>query len=102
MKKFLIIYTLIIGLPVFSACPVDMINESVCSLPDTNINIQPTYIKPNAGSNLSNNQKLLQTIDNTTFLNGMNQQRNQNMQYNSLCQFGVCMQDTNNSRYQSQ
>lgn len=98
MKKFLLLITLCIA-PVYALCPVDYTGENLCTLPNSGTKTQPMFMNPNFGSNISQPQKQLQPrqVENLS-----DRMKNQNLQYDSSCQFGVCVQDLNNTENKNQ
>ena len=96
MKKYLLLSALLISLPSFSACSIES-GEKVCTLPDFREQVQPIF---------NNNTKIgapnvnLQPLSREDPINQMRGPNN-TLNYNSGCQFGVCLQDPKQSRLQS-
>ena len=100
MKKFLIIFLFFISLPSYALCPID--GESVCSITNFN-NKAPIFQVPNSENNLSNPQGVVQPMrQENTLNNQIYEQSDSIMKYNSGCQFGMCVQDLNNTKNKNQ
>ena len=95
MKKFLIIYFMFNIMPAFSLCSLDS-NESVCALP--NSQQQSSLLFQKEGSQINNTQKLLQPNVN---IESNIQNANKNLQRNSNCMFGTCLNDLKNTQESS-
>ena len=100
MKKFLIILIMCFILPVNALCPIDG-GEAVCSISDVNTSL-PAFQNPNSSSNINNLQKQLQPLKTEGSINNINQQDMNNMNYNTGCQFGTCVQDLTNINNKNQ
>ena len=98
MKKYLLLPALLISLPVFSACPIES-GETVCTLPNFREQVQPIFDNTNYPKSVNPAQNLqpLKREDPINQMRGPNNQLN----YNSGCQFGVCLQDPKESRLQN-
>ena len=96
MKKFLIFAILISIQSVFAACPIDAKDDAVCSLPEFRQQLGPIF-KQSSGSNTEASGVELQPLNRTDPIEQMRGPNNM-MNYNSGCQFGVCLQNPNNSR----
>ena len=104
MKKFLLILSLLIVLPSFAACSID-IGESVCSLPNVREPFSPIFSSNENISDFSDSPVIrLNPIKHgeieSEFRNFSPNESNYN--YNSSCQFGVCMENRNNTLFQQQ
>ena len=100
MKKFLIFFALFLILPVNALCLIDG-GEAVCSISDVNTSL-PTFQNPNSSSNINNSQKPLQPFKTEGSINSINQPDMNNMNYNTGCQFGTCVQDLINTNNKNQ
>lgn len=97
MKKFaVLLFSLFITMPVHALCPVDS-GEKVCSIPQFRQQVSPIFRDRNTGTDLSNPQVQLQPLDRSSSMEQMRGPNN-NLNYNSGCQFGICLQDPNKSR----
>ena len=96
MKKFLLIITLLFISPmVFATCPIDMQN-TVCTVPDFRENLSPIY-NPKANINeFSNTPEARLNPANRDDIQRSYREfapiKNE-LNYNTDCQFGVCLQD---------
>ncbi len=95
MKKYLIIIAFF-TLPSFAACPIES-GETVCSLPSFREQIKPTYQSNSPSNANSEPNSPLQPLSRQDPINQMRSPNN-NLNYNSGCQFGVCLQNPNESR----
>ena len=100
MKKFLLFFALCFVLPVNALCPIEA-GENVCSISDVNTSL-PAFQNPNSSSNINNTQKQLQPFKTEGSINGINQPDMNNMNYNTGCQFGSCVQDLTNTNNKNQ
>lgn len=96
MRKFFVLSFLLIVLPSYSACPIDKIGEAVCSLPNFREQVSPIFQDRN-DINMSNPTVKLQPLNRTDPIEQMRGPNN-NLNYNSGCQFGVCLQNPNESK----
>ena len=96
MKKYLILSALFVILPSYSACAID--GESVCTLPEFRQQVTPMF-KQSTGiqPNIDNTPGQLQPLNRADPINSMRSPNN-DLNYNSGCQFGVCLQNPNESR----
>ena len=95
MKKFLILSAILFALPSYAMCPVDG-GETVCSLPGFRAQVSPIY-QPGTGlSEFSGSPearlKPLDRSDISKQIKGVVPDGS-DMNNNSSCQFGVCMQN---------
>ncbi len=94
MKKLLIIFLLVFVLPSYATCPINN-GESVCSLPDFGSNSKPIFQNTTTEANVNNTQTTLQPLYKDDLFEKIRTPNNKLMQYDSGCQFGVCVQDLN-------
>lgn len=96
MKKYIILCAFLTNLPSYSTCSLD--GESVCTLPEFRQQVSPIF-KQSTGiqTNIDNSPGQLQPLNRTDPMNDIRGPNN-NMNYNSGCQFGVCLQNPNQSR----
>ena len=94
MKKFLLIISLTILSPTYASCLIDSI-DSVCSLPEFRQEHTPIFKENNI--NTSNPSIQLQPLGRTDPMDKMRESNN-SLNYNSGCQFGICVQNPNESR----
>ena len=93
MKKFLILSIFFGILPSFAMCPIDSEN-AVCALPGFREQVNPIYIQsPSATPYPNASLQPLKRQDPIEQMRGPNNDRN----YNSGCQFGVCLQNPTKS-----
>ena len=103
MKKFLLFYLMLSSLSAYATCPIDVSGESVCSISNFNSNTLPIFQSPNSGKNLNNSSiGIQQQMPQNTLNKNLYNQSDSIMQYNSGCQFGICVQDLNNSKVNNQ
>ena len=100
MKKFLIFLILCFVLPVNALCPIEG-GETVCSISDINTSL-PAFQNTNSSSNINNTQKPLQPFKTEGSINTINKPDMNNMNYNTGCQFGSCVQDLTNMNNKNQ
>lgn len=93
MKKSLIFFATMLSLPVFALCPIEN-GETVCSLPGFREQVQPIYTEIPSASFAPNVK--LQPMKRTDPVDQMRGPNN-NLNYNSGCQFGVCLNNPNKS-----
>ena len=96
MKKFFILSVILISLPSYSACPIDINDETVCALPGFREQSSPIFQNSN-NTNIGTPGVRLQPLTREDPINQMREPNN-NLNYNSGCQFGVCLQNPNQSR----
>ena len=97
MKKFfIIIFSVFIFLPSYALCPIES-GESVCSLPQFREQVSPIFKDISTGTTMSNPQVNLQPLSRESSVEQMRGPNN-DLNYNSGCQFGICLQDPNESR----
>ena len=96
MKKFLIFSILITIQSVFAACSIDNESDAVCSLPEFRQQITPIF-KQSSGTNSEASGIELQPLNRTDPIEQMRGPNNMT-NYNSGCQFGVCLQNPKDSR----
>ena len=83
-------------------CPVEADGESVCSITNFN-NKAPIFQSPASENNLSKPQGIVQPMRQENALNNqIYEQSDSIMKYNSGCQFGICVQDLNNTKNKNQ
>ena len=93
MKKWLILSSLLISLPVFSACPLDE-NTTACSIAEFR-EIKPTYARTSSVQEYSDTPETrLQPTENEAMKVRPRNfgPKNTDFSYNSTCQFGICKQ----------
>jgi hypothetical protein len=91
MKKFLFLFALVISLPAYALCPID--GESVCSMQNFKTNSNPLFQTPSSGIDTNTTPTQLQPF-NSNKTNLEMQTQNNNLNYNSNCQFGNCYDNT--------
>ena len=97
MKKFaVLLFALLIVIPAYALCTVDS-GEKVCSIPQFREQVSPIFRDRSNGTNMSNPQVQLQPLNRESSMEQMRGPNN-NLNYNSGCQFGICLQDPNKSR----
>ena len=98
MKKlFLLLILYIVSMPIsYSLCPVEE-GESVCTLPMDTTQVVPLFTNPNAGTAMTNTQLNLQPFSQEN-PEAMMRGQNSELNYNSGCQFGTCLQNPNQNR----
>ena len=102
MKKFLIILSFFLSLPSHALCPVETNGESVCSITNFD-NKSPIFQMPNSENNMNSSQGVVQPMRQENALNNqIYEQSDSIMKYNSGCQFGICVQDLNNTKNKNQ
>ena len=100
MKKFLVLLTMFVSLPVFAVCPVEG-GETVCTLPNFREKFQPVYSPNNSISEFSGSPETrLKPLDKSVRqFNEFTPSGNGNS-YNSGCQFGICLQNKSTPLFQ--
>ena len=102
MKKIFIIPALLIVLPSFAACPIDA-GEAVCSLPGFREQLPPIYQQDTNISEFAETPEVrlnpLRREDVPTDRQGVTP-AGSSFNYNSGCQFGVCMQNRSTPLFQ--
>ena len=95
MKKYLFLLFML-SMPVFAACSI--VGESVCTLPEFRQQVTPVF-KQSSGvpTNIDSSPGQLQPLNRADPINQMRGPNN-NMNYSSGCQFGVCLQNPKDSR----
>lgn len=102
MKKFIVMLAFLFALPSYATCPIDS-GETVCSLPGFREQVSPIYQTTPFMGDL-NDQPDTQLAP--TKRNEIEQQFRQfapsgsDLNYNSSCQFGVCMQNRSTPLFQ--
>lgn len=94
MKKFLLLI-LLVNLPTFGMCSIDNLDE-VCSLPGFREQVSPTYNPRNNIREFSSSPEArLKSIDRSDISKQVRDFApvESDFNYNSSCQFGVCLQD---------
>ena len=102
MKKFLILSALLFALPSFAACPIEG-GETVCSLPGFREQVSPVYQTRNGISEFSGTPEArLNPLDRSDIRDqaGSFAPTESNYNYNSSCQFGVCLQNRETPLFQ--
>lgn len=98
MKKFLLICILLVSSPVFSLCSIDSSSDSICSISGMGSN-SPIFQTPNSGLEMNNSQEVMKPLQQENSLNkALPASSDSIMKYNSGCQFGICVQDLNNTK----
>ena len=93
MKKFLIVPAILLSLPSYALCPIGD-GETVCTLPEFRQQVRPIYQEsPSLNSTPNINLQPLSRTDPMKQMRGPNNDLN----YNSGCQFGVCLRDPKES-----
>lgn len=97
MKYLLSLFFCLILTPVFALCSLE---SDVCSLPSYQQQTSPLF-NSNQKSNIDNlKPKVKELNKENSFKQSF--KPNQELEYNSGCQFGVCVQDLNNTLLKSQ
>ena len=91
MKKTLVILSLFLILPAFSACPIEG-GETVCSLPNFREQVNPVLDVGKEAGNIKTPSVQLQPLQREDPINQMRTPNN-SLNYKSGCQFGVCLQE---------
>ena len=104
MRKTLIILGILLSVPAFAMCPIDD-NEAVCSssVPGMRAQFTPTYNPQSAISEFSDTPEArLNPIkrDNIEYQMRQFAPTENNFNYNSSCQFGVCLENRNSPLFQ--
>lgn len=94
MKKFYLIPAILIVLPIYALCPIEG-GEKVCSLPEYGEQAAPIFQQTNPTVNIENTNPQLQPLGRTNPIEQMRGPNNK-LNYNSGCQFGMCLQNPNN------
>ena len=84
-------------MPVHAACPLDSSGENICSVSDFEKRTPLGVTQAENMINFSSEQKPIQTENAPAPLNISPVINNLQNQYDSACQFGVCLQDLNNT-----
>lgn len=95
MKKYLIIALLLAAAPSFGLCPIEG-GETVCSLTPYQGSSPNVFENQKTDLQMNKPNKMLQPLNKT---NPIEEIRGPNvpMNYNSGCQFGVCLPNANKS-----
>lgn len=104
MKKFLIYSAILIALPSYAVCSIEG-GETVCSLPGFREQVSPIYspqtnINEFSGSPEARLKPMERSDIRVQTENFPKVESNYN--YNSNCQFGVCLMDRNNTLFQKE
>ena len=105
MKKFLLIFMFMffVSIQSYALCPIDADGESVCSLSDFSNNQKPIFQTQNSGIDINNTHGSIKPIQSENGLNNkLPSSSDSIMKYNSGCQFGICVQDLNNTKNKNQ
>ena len=90
MKNYLVILSTFVILPAFSACPIDG-GETVCSLPNFRGQVNPVLDMGKDSTTIKTPSIQLQPLNREDPINQMRTPNN-DLNYKSGCQFGVCLQ----------
>lgn len=98
MKKFLALLIFLSASSVYATCSIDADKESVCSLPEFREQMSPIF-KQSSGvpTNIDSPAGQLQPLNRADPIDQMRGPNN-NLNYSSGCQFGVCLQNPKDSR----
>jgi hypothetical protein len=99
MRKLLLMLLLSSISPVFAVCPIDS-GESVCALPSFREQVRPIYSETLNNTNVNRPSLNLQPLQREDPINQMRGPNN-DLNYNSGCQFGVCLQNPEESKLPS-
>ena len=92
MKKIFIIPAMfVLSLLLYASCPIDA-GETVCALPGLREKVEPIYKESQSATPYPN--ATLQPLNRQDPIEQMRGPNN-NLNYNSGCQFGVCLQNPN-------
>ena len=91
MKKFLVLFLINTIIPVFASCPIEG-GETVCSLPEFREQVGPV-LKEDSSATFNQPNLQLQPLNREDPIDQMRHPNN-SLNYNSHCQFGVCLQDS--------
>ena len=80
----------------YALCTVEE-GETVCTVPLDTVQVVPLFSNPNAGTAMTNQQSTLQPF-NKENPEAMMRGHNSELNYNSGCQFGTCLQNPNQNR----
>ncbi|MBR1775506.1 hypothetical protein IJ750_00325 [bacterium] len=95
MKKLLIIPALFISSASFALCPIDS-EKTVCSLPQFQGSSRPVFQNQKTNLEMNKPNTMLQPLNKTNPIEEI-RGPNVDMNYNSGCQFGVCLPNPNRS-----
>ena len=91
MKYSVLFLTYIMACAVYALCPVD--DNSVCTLPETGRNVKPLFQNPSAGMVTTGvGLKPMTTVNPL----GQTDTLNRDLNYDTNCQFGNCLDKPNN------
>ncbi len=99
MKKLIVLFSLLMTLPCLSACPIES-GEMVCSVAGFREQVTPTYQpRGNIREFSSSPEARLNAIDRSEISKQIRDfsATESNFNYNSSCQFGVCLQQDQNT-----
>lgn len=102
MKKILILAAFLIALPSYSMCAVDA-GDTVCSLPNFREQVSPIYSPRTGISEFSDNPEArLRPLDRSDIMQEVRERApaGSDLNYNSSCQFGVCLQNRSTPLFQ--
>lgn len=102
MKKFIIFSAILIALPSYAVCPIEG-GETVCSLPGFREQVSPTYAPGSGISEFSGSPEArLKPLNRNDIKPQINNDTpsGSNLNYNSSCQFGVCLQNRSTPLFQ--
>ncbi len=100
MKKLFVLPAFLIVLPIYALCPIEG-GETVCSLPEFRGQTTPIFQQVNPELNINTPQVKLQPLNRADPIEQMRGPNN-NINYNSGCQFGMCLQNPNNTLQKQQ
>ena len=89
--KNIIIILLMLAAPAYALCPIDA-GETVCTLPEFREHISPSYQIDSSIGGVGQPNIELQPLKRKDPMDQMRSPNNK-LNYNSGCQFGVCVQD---------
>lgn len=102
MKRFMVISAMLMSLPIYATCSID--GDTVCSLPGFREKISPIYeTQPAAGNDITDQPNVqLNSIQRNDVENQFRQfaPSGSDLNYNSSCQFGVCLQNRSTPLFQ--
>ena len=98
MKKYFALLYLLFVIPSYAVCPLDNAENAVCTLPEFREQITPIFQQNNGLSpNISTPAFQLTPLNRADPINQMRESNN-NLNYSSGCQFGVCLQNPEKSK----
>ena len=102
MKKILIILSMLLAYPSFASCPVDD-SATVCSLPGFREQVSPVYQQETSIREFADTPEVrlkpLERDDISPSLKTV-APAGSNFNYNSSCQFGICLQNRSTPLFQ--